>query len=337
MNQPTGGNDGDTQVVKPQASSPDANNDITFRLEEDTPSAGAEDQPSGAREAQDGAREPLIPRDRFDKALADRNAAAARATELEQRLAQQQYMTQQIVSRLQQPAPQPAGPTEMDQRREALRDQVRQTAQSPEEADRAFRLIDETARLASEEGDKALEERVMARTEQIVKQSMGSFAGAFRTDGEIRQMVSDGLIDQQNAQALHQQMQQVIAQDPAWGKPENQAVLLNNIYATMVRKGTVKPGSYQPQHQPGGAPFTPTSTQPARQTDRQRTAAHDQTLLAIQKAFPRRFGGLTLDQMRDINPSDNRGEAAPVQSSRYGDIPARVAHDHYVHHRPEPK
>ena len=318
---------GDTGERTPQEPSPDSNAEPRQEAE---PAADATDRTQPDGEAQIAP----VPYKRFKEVndqvndlRNDKNAAEAREFRLQQVL--------QAVAQQRQPA-MPAGPTESDRNRDRLRQQIRDNAQSDEEADRAYNLLDEAARLVSQEGDAEVERRVMERVERVINERLGSFTGAFKSDRELSSMQQKGQIDEENAQVIRNHMRQVIEQSPGWGSAENQEILLNNIYARMVKDGTVKPGTYNnaPRHQPGSGPLQPGGRRPP--TQQQLARDHDKELIAIQDRFPRRFGDKTIQQMRDMLPYDARPTPPDVETSQYGDVPARVARDHYVHRRPNP-
>jgi len=273
-------------------------------------------------DAKDSPEEGKVPSFRLREERERRTALEREAENLRQ---QNKLLSQAIDHGQQRPQPQPAEGVD----EQALIAEL----ENAEGASQAFSAMVKAARYAVSPELKALREENarLQRTLSQTSQQVGAVAASSYVAKELGEMRSKGLIDERVGQEISQRMAQRIQQDPTWGSPQNQPHLLNDVYMTMLRNGEItmsrKPNPANPNKN-GTMPMQPGSGGGVETLTReQRLAQHDELLRGIKDRYPRRFGHMTLEQMRAIRPLPEGPD--PVVPQRDG-IPIEHA---FVHRR----
>ena len=296
--------------------------------------AGATDQTG-----KDGQKSPgPVPYERFKEINERGKAAEDRATRLETMIQQQGQQFQQVLATIatNRAVPdtnaQTASTDIMDD--PGLKDLASEFGQDAE-GQKAFRTL---VRLAETIADKKLaglpkpegQPITKADVESLVRGELGNFTATIQTNNTLSSWRDRGLLDDNGLVEVSRRMGEIINADPRWGQAANQTHLLNQVYMEMLTSGKVKPGTPTARRN-GGSPLQAGGRSGEGRTQAEIDRSVEDEAKALQKRFPRRFGGMTIDAIKKAIPPDTRG--VTIQQTERGPVDSRVANDTYVHTR----
>lgn len=162
------------------------------------------------------------------------------------------------------------------------------------------------------------EARLLNRVGQMIEQRVGAVTATMTTAQALSRMKAEGLLDNPAEVEMGRRMSAKMQENQAWGLAENQQNLIDTVYMEMLRGGVIKPRVGPPPVAPGNPSDSGNMPlQPGQGSGVARSQGDiDQELLAIQKAYPKTLGSLSIEQLREIDPGDNapaRQQAPPVQ------------------------
>ncbi len=253
------------------ASSPGANGNASATGS----AAGATDQTGAGGNGNPGP----VPYDRFREVNERAKVEAGRAAMLEARmgdvLSQNQFLIQTIAAQ-RQPSPAPAGAPQPTAEEQALEQQISTILGDDQSGQQAKKAIDAAVKLAEIRMAKRFSAEnpnsgiTPAQVEQMVNERVGAVVATMQTKEKLGNWVTQGIISAENAGALLTQMQQEITKNPAWGQANNQDLLLNNLFASAVTTGQIKPFATPAiQRSANGSPLQPGGSGSLGNTDEQ--------------------------------------------------------------------
>ena len=254
---------------------------------------GATDQDTGAE--QEPEFDP-IPYDRFKEVNDEKNQLRNEVARLSQQ--QQQYvaMLQQSMNQKNQPATAAAE----DPEAVLARSQFGNDA----EGEAAFEAVRKLVQYEMKSGMKDVEGRLVQSTRQEVQGMLGNATGSLQTSQSLNDMQSQGLIDEATKTELAQEMGNILKSNPQW--QGQQPLLLKSLYGEKMMNGQIRQGV---PRAPGGnaqggnrMPMQPGSGVAPQRNGARAAAAQQQSedaeLNEIKNMFPRTFGSMTPDAMR---------------------------------------
>jgi hypothetical protein len=302
-------------ALEPQET-PQTDPDIRFSLVDDTTEDAGSVEGAGTERQQ-------VPSYRLREEAEKRRAAEAELARTRQTIAMIQAQQQQAaVSN-----PVAAGETEEDKLRRSF---GTEEEGGPAAYEAVKNVSQHEARQLINQAKAELRNEVQAE----IQGQVGGVTASITTSQELAGMKAQGLIDASAETEISQRMGQAIAQNPEWGKGNNQRFLLNEIYMGMLKGGEIRPGVAPPP-----PPATPSGNgnsihQPGsggqRLTPAQQRETTDGELRNMQQRFPRQFGNLSIEQLRELH-TNALGDTADGEASP---SPATGPPMAYVHTRP---
>tara|TARA_Y100000310_G_scaffold241697_1_gene245758 strand:+ start:71 stop:1030 length:960 start_codon:yes stop_codon:yes gene_type:complete len=275
-----------TSAVEPDAQQPQEESpNIAFTLVDDT-------DPGAGRGSDDGGG--MVPSGRLRE-------EADRARRAETQVAAMQAM---IAARQgQQQAPQ-NGQADPEAQ---LRDRF---GTAEEGGPAAYEAVKDVANNQMSQGLRAMEARLRNEFSGQIDNKVGAVTSSLATAQKLSDMKSQGLLDDAGERVMSQRMGEMVASNQQWGQPQNQGHLINQVYMEMLTTGRIKP-RVAPTVNPGTPSDNGNSAMmgggtggggPVQMTEKQATEQWEAELLEVQKTQPKKLGGLTMDQLKAIDP-----------------------------------
>ena len=274
-------------------------------------SADTIDQPDSGKGASEGEEESgQVPSFRLREEMSRRREAEQAFGVAQQ---QMQLLQNQLQQQQQQQVPV-----------ENVEDELRKPFGADEDGNQAYQAV----RGVSEQVVNEMRQGIRDELQSDFDVKLGSVTASMQMAEELAGMKTNGLIDDVAEKEIGRRMGEQIRNNPAWGQPANQRHLLNQVWTDMLRNGDIRPTTRPATPSGGSMPLQPGAT---RLTTKQMAENNDAELLEIQRRHPKKFGNMTLDQLRELGgPGTSTHTTGPSPEPAQGQPhPART----YTHTR----
>jgi len=175
---------------------------------------------------------------------------------------------------------------------------------------KAYEAVKAVANNQMSQGMRAMEARLRNDFAGQIDSKVGAVTSSLVTAQKLSDMKSQGLLDDAGERVMSQRMGEMVASNRQWGQPQNQGHLINQAYMEMLTTGRIKP-RVAPTVNPGTPSDNGNSAMmgggtggggPVQMTEKQAIEQWEAELLEVQKTQPKKLGGLTMDQLKAIDP-----------------------------------
>ena len=188
-------------------------------------------------------------------------------------------------------------------------DELQRPFGTDEDGQQAYQAVRGVANHVARETVDDLRGEIRQELQSEFDTKLGSVTASMQMAEELAGMKARGLIDDTAEKEISRRMGGAIRENPAWGQQSNQRHLLNQVWTDMLRNGDIKPTTRPAT--PNGGGTNPLQPGAPRVTEQQLRDNNDAQLRDIQQRFPRQFGKMTIEQLRDLGGTMGTPQGQP--------------------------
>ncbi len=194
-------------------------------------------------------------------------------------------------------------------------DEIRRPFGEDHDGQQAYQAVRGVSEHVARETVEGLRSEIRSELQNEFDTKLGSVTASMQMAEELAGMKVRGLIDDTAEKEIGRRMGDAMRQNPAWGQQTNQRHLLNQVWTDMLRSGEIKPTTRPAT--PNGGGTNPLQPGAPRLTEQQLRDNNDAQLRDIQQRFPRQFGKMSIEALRDLGgtmagPQDQPQVGQPV-------------------------
>jgi len=188
-------------------------------------------------------------------------------------------------------------------------DEIRRPFGEDQDGQQAYQAVRGVSEHVARETVEGLRSEIRSDLQNELDTKLGSVTASMQMAEELAGMKARGLIDDTAEKEIGRRMGNAIRQNSAWGQQNNQRHLLNQVWTDMLRNGEIKPTTRPAT--PNGGGTNPLQPGAPRVTEQQLRDNNDVQLRDIQQRFPRQFGKMTIEQLRDLGGTMGTPQGQP--------------------------